>query len=135
MGETTASMKSEDIAGMLDTNAVVVRRTLALLRDAGVVEAVKGTGGGWVLTVPLNKLTLLDVYQALGEPNLFNLGMSMGSNHCLVEKSVNLALASGMDEARKVLMEKFGRIMLSDVASDVRVGLRKRKRSRSSLAR
>src|SRR3546814_1535501 len=38
---------SEAIAKMLRTNPVVVRRTMAGLREAGYVRSVKGHGGGW----------------------------------------------------------------------------------------
>ena len=40
-------MTSEAIARMLGTNPVVVRRTMAGLRDVGYVGPEKGHGGGW----------------------------------------------------------------------------------------
>ncbi|QTG90363.1 Rrf2 family transcriptional regulator, partial [Vibrio furnissii] len=43
-------MTSEQFATMLGTNAVVIRRTMAGLRDAGYVTSTKGQGGGWTLS-------------------------------------------------------------------------------------
>ena len=57
---------SETISRMLDTNPVVVRRTMAGLRSAGYVTSVKGHGGGWTLATPLDELTLRDIHTALG---------------------------------------------------------------------
>ncbi|MGO8470311.1 hypothetical protein AB9F45_39265, partial [Rhizobium leguminosarum] len=33
-----------------------------------------GHGGGWTLVRPLSDITLLDVYNAIGEPHLFAIG-------------------------------------------------------------
>ena len=57
---------SEHLAGMLNTNAAVVRRTMAGLRDRGILTSIKGHGGGWQLARPLEKITLAEIYQALG---------------------------------------------------------------------
>ena len=51
---------SEEIAMMLGTNATVVRRTLAGLREAGLLTSTKGHGGGWSLARPLSEMSLLD---------------------------------------------------------------------------
>ena len=37
---------SEDLAGSVNTNPVVIRRLLGPLRAAGLIETVKGCGGG-----------------------------------------------------------------------------------------
>jgi len=42
-------MTSEWIAGSVGTHAVVIRRQLALLRRAGLVDSKGSTGGGWML--------------------------------------------------------------------------------------
>jgi DNA-binding IscR family transcriptional regulator len=44
MGET--QLTSEQIAGSVNTNPVVIRRLLGLLRTAGYVESTSGPGGG-----------------------------------------------------------------------------------------
>ena len=55
---------SEAIGQMLGTNPVVVRRTMALLKNEGYVSSEKGHRGGWRLAKPLADITLLeDVYK------------------------------------------------------------------------
>ena len=84
MAEQDAPLTSETIGKMLNTNPVVVRRMMSGLRERGYVQSEKGHGGGWVLTRPLSELTLLDVYQALGEPPIFALGLDQS---CLLYTS------------------------------------------------
>ncbi|MFZ2103110.1 MAG: Rrf2 family transcriptional regulator, partial [Oricola sp.] len=53
MSEHEEPMTSETVAAMLSTNPVVARRTMAGLRDAGLLTSKKGHGGGWALAAPL----------------------------------------------------------------------------------
>src|SRR5690554_4882731 len=75
---------SELLAGMLRTNATVVRRTMGGLRDAGIVTSVKGHGGGWSLAKPLGDISLMDIYTALGSPVLFAIGNDEEEPKCLL---------------------------------------------------
>ncbi|TXD40644.1 Rrf2 family transcriptional regulator [Xanthomonas campestris] len=65
MARSAQPMTSEQIARMLSTNAVVVRRTMAGLREAGYVHSSKGHHGGWQLARDLAQVTLLDVHRAV----------------------------------------------------------------------
>jgi Rrf2 family protein len=60
---------SEFIAGSVNTNPVVIRRLLGLMREAGYVDSKKGVGGGWVLLVDPKQITLLDVLKAVEPDN------------------------------------------------------------------
>jgi DNA-binding IscR family transcriptional regulator len=112
------AMTSERIGQMLGTNATVVRRTMAGLREAGYVSSVKGHGGGWTLARPLSDITLLDVYKALGAPELFALGMATDAPDCLVEQAVNASLGQTLHEAERRLLARFGEVRLSEIAAD-----------------
>lgn len=118
MAERDTPMTSEDIATMLTTNAVVVRRTMAGLRDKGYVTSEKGHGGGWRLVTPLSDMTLYDVYAAIGSPAVFALGMADDHPRCLVEQAVNDKLEDALTEARALLFAKFSAISLADIAGD-----------------
>lgn len=118
MAEQDAPLTSETIGKMLSTNPVVVRRMMSGLRDRGYVQSEKGHGGGWVLTRPLSELTLLDVYQALGEPPIFALGLDQSEPKCLVEQAVNAGLEGAMAESRRLLLERFATIRMDQLARD-----------------
>ncbi len=109
---------SDAIAAMLQTNPVVVRRTMAGLRDAGYVTSEKGHGGGWLLARPLAEITLLDIHKALGNPDMFSIGLSGDNPACVIEQSVNVALADAMTEAQALLLSRFGKITLADLARE-----------------
>jgi DNA-binding IscR family transcriptional regulator len=74
MDPAKAPVTSELAGKILDTNPVVVRRMMAGLRDAGHVVSVKGHGGGWTLRHGLDRITMLDVYRAVGEPCVLSIG-------------------------------------------------------------
>lgn len=112
------TMTSERIALILSTNAVVVRRTMAGLRERGIVHAGKGPGGGWSLARPLADITLQDVYEALGAPQMFCLVPTEDHAKCLVEIAVNTALNDTRREAEALILQRFGEIRLSDIAAD-----------------
>ncbi len=107
---------SEQMAQMLQTNPVVVRRTMALLRERGYVQSSKGHKGGWSLAKPLAQITLLDIHQALGDSSVFTIGLTDEHTNCPIEHAVNAALKDVMDEAENLMIKRFGEITL-DVLS------------------
>ena len=109
-------MTSDEIARMLGTNPVVVRRTMAGLRDSGYVRSEKGHGGGWVIAADLGAVTLLDVHRAVGGPHLFTIGNGHGNTDCAVEKVVNEALENALSKAEAMLIAQLGTISLAELA-------------------
>lgn len=63
--EANGVQSSAKIAESLESNPVLVRRILGLLRNRGLVTALEGSGGGWQLAKPAEEITLLDVYAAV----------------------------------------------------------------------
>lgn len=118
MDRHEGSATSETIASMLNTSPVVVRRTMAGLREHGLVLSEKGHGGGFVLLRKLREITLLDVYRALGKPAVFALGTSADKPKCLVEQAVNAALEDALTEAEELLLARFSAVSLADIARD-----------------
>ncbi|ATY33789.1 Rrf2 family transcriptional regulator [Sphingomonas psychrotolerans] len=118
MARHEGPMTSEMIAAMLRTNPVVVRRTMAGLRDAGYVRSEKGHGGGWLLACDLDSVSLLDVHRAVGGPQLFAIGAESDQPDCLVEKLVNEAVADALGEAEALLLARFASVSLGMLARD-----------------
>lgn len=101
---------------MLGTNPVVVRRTLAGLRDAGYVRSEKGHGGGWTIAADLERVSLLDIHRAVGGPRVFAIGNEHANPGCAVEKAVNEALEDALMEAEAMLVARLGAISLAQLA-------------------
>ncbi|WMT87600.1 Rrf2 family transcriptional regulator [Pelagibacterium sp. 26DY04] len=118
MSSHTGAATSETIARMLSTNPVVVRRTMAGLREAGYVRSAKGHNGGWELARPLEEITMADIYRALGSPHLFALGLANDDPRCLVEKSVNARIHDTLGAAEAMILEQFAAMTLAQVRDD-----------------
>lgn len=111
-------MTSEEMAACAGTNPVVIRRTFAGLREAGVVASTKGHGGGWRLGRPLAEISLSQIQDALDEP-ILALPPAHESPGCAVEQAVNRQLDEAVLEARQVLARKLATISLADLAADI----------------
>lgn len=118
MARHEAPLTSDAIARMLSTNAVVVRRTMAGLREAGYVRSEKGHGGGWAIAADLTKVSLLDVHRAVGGPRIFAIGNENPNPDCAVEKVVNDALEDALHQAEALLIERLGAVSLAELARD-----------------
>jgi DNA-binding IscR family transcriptional regulator len=121
MSERDEAATSEALAPMMKTNPVVLRRTLAGLRDAGMVRAEKGHGGGWSLSRKLEDITLGDVYDALGMTTLFGIGHRESKPRCLLEQAVNRAVTGTLAEAEALVLARFRAITVADVLADARL--------------
>jgi len=131
LAEHDGPMTSEELAHHFGTNPVVVRRTLSGLREAGIVASGGGRGGGWRLARALEKISLHDVYRALGAPALFLVGPREASSPCLVDHAVADAMAGAFDEAERLLLQRLASVTLADIASDFHKRAKKAKRHAS----
>jgi DNA-binding IscR family transcriptional regulator len=118
MAELGEPVTSEHLAGHMITNPVLVRRVMAGLREAGFVASANGHGGGWTLSQPLEEITLKQIYDAIGAPDLFALGNRQESPGCLVEQAVNAALDGAFHEAEALLVARLGTITLAQLFAD-----------------
>jgi DNA-binding IscR family transcriptional regulator len=130
MAEHKGPVTSEVLAKAMSTNPVVVRRMMAGLREHGYVRSEKGHGGGWVLARDLAKVTLRDVYDALGRPSLFAMGNRTEAPGCLVERAVNTALDGAFHEAEALLLARLGQVSLAALSGEFHALLAARKGSR-----
>jgi DNA-binding IscR family transcriptional regulator len=127
MDEMDQVVTSEALAPLMKANPVVLRRTLAGLRDAGIVRSEKGHGGGWSLARDLGSVTLGDVYAALGTTTLFTIGHRNERPRCLLEQAVNRSIDETLTRAERLLVARLRSITVADVLADAS---RKSRRSR-----
>jgi DNA-binding IscR family transcriptional regulator len=120
VSEAGGAVTSESLGPMMKTNPVVLRRTMAGLREAGIVRSEKGHGGGWSLARPLESVTLRDVYRALGLSAPFTIGHRERSPRCLLERAVNRTLGAALADAEALLVERLGDTTVASVLADAR---------------
>jgi DNA-binding IscR family transcriptional regulator len=130
MAQEDGPVTSEVLAKAMDTNPVVLRRAMAGLRDQGYVHSEKGHGGGWTLACELSKVTLRDIYAALGSPALLAMGNRTEAPDCVVEEAVNAALRKSFEAAESLLVSRLGEVTLTTLSHDVRRRLAARNRAR-----
>ena len=116
MGLLGGRETSERIAEMLNTNPVVVRRTLGALRAYGIVDSEGGRGGGWKLLRPLDRITVLDVQRALNDGAILRAPVSRDHPACPVERASNSVLEEAHAVAEAELMDKYGSTTLARIA-------------------
>ena len=91
------------IAASVNVNPVVVRRTLGQLKAAGIVTVEAGVGGA-SLARPADKITLLDVFNAVESVNgnLFDFH-DKPNPACPVGRNVHAALDGELEAAQNAL--------------------------------
>ncbi|MGW6902530.1 Rrf2 family transcriptional regulator [Streptomyces sp. NPDC054919] len=110
---------SEQIAGSVNTNPVVIRRLLSELRSAQLVESRRGAGAGWQLTKPLEDITLLDIQQALEPGPLFGLHRATPNQQCPVGYGIRPAMQAVYDGLEDTVQRELARTTLADVLRNV----------------
>jgi len=118
MAERQGLQTSDALARAMGTNPVVIRRIMAGLRQKGFVRSEKGHGGGWTIACDFEEVTLRDIYEALGKPEILAMGNRTEAPGCLVEQAVNAALGEAFDAAEAMLLRRFGEVSLAQLSAD-----------------
>jgi Rrf2 family protein len=113
------AVASERIAASASTNPAVIRRLFSMLNDAGLTMSQLGQGGGAMLARPADRITLLDVFRAVEEQEIFATHRTEPDYSCVVGRNIIPSLKPVMDRATQALMDELGRVTLADVARDV----------------
>ncbi|WP_197375753.1 Rrf2 family transcriptional regulator [Mycolicibacterium baixiangningiae] len=127
--ETDELATSEQVAGSVNTNPVVIRRILGQLKAAGIVESRRGLGAGWFLIRDPDAVTLADVYDAVEPGSLFALHASEPNQACPVGRGIQPALTALYDRADQVLRYELASTTIADVLSEVTARPRGARRS------
>jgi Rrf2 family protein len=113
-------LSSSTIAVSVRTHPVVVRRVLADLRRAGIVEIRRGPKGGVALARPPSRITLRCVWEAVDDGEPLFAGHPAGPNpRC----PTGLAIAGYLDQLRsgaeRLLKDSLRKVTLADLRRDI----------------
>jgi Rrf2 family protein len=108
-------MTSGQVAASVNTNPVIIRRSLGDLHRAGLVDVRRGAGAGWSLAREPDKITLLDVYQAVEPEPLFAMHRTEPNLECPVGRGIRPALGQVYSEVDRALRRELARTSIADV--------------------
>ncbi|MDF2946428.1 MAG: Rrf2 family transcriptional regulator [Bacillales bacterium] len=107
---------SEFIAGSVNTNAVVIRRIMGMLKKAGYIQVRLGTGGA-SLQKRLVEITLLDVYRAVevvDEGELFQIHENPNPN-CPIGANIQATLEIILLQAQEAMENVLKNVTMNDL--------------------
>lgn len=106
------TLSSTDIAGSININAAMVRKSLSVLSREGLVETREGKGGGASLAKPANLILLSDIYKAVNTAPLLG-----KTNHpdpgCKIGKQINSHLVELYSQADNAIINRLSSMTLA----------------------
>ncbi|MDT1940848.1 MULTISPECIES: Rrf2 family transcriptional regulator [Carnobacterium] len=116
-----ATIYSDYIAASVNTNPVVIRRIVGLLKKAGLVDSAPGMGGVTLLKEP-QEITLYDIYNAVSvkDKQLFSLHQDTNPE-CIVGKNIQQSLVGVMRTAEEAMEDELKKTTLADTINEITV--------------
>ncbi|WP_169953758.1 Rrf2 family transcriptional regulator [Microbispora sp. H11081] len=108
-------LTSDQVAASVNTNSVIIRRSLGDLRRAGLVEVRHGAGAGWSLARAPREITLLQVYDAVGGEPPFGLHRSEPNLECPVGRGIRPALNQTYGRVEQAIRRELADTSIADV--------------------
>lgn len=121
ISEAPTSLNSEQMAKSVGTNASYIRKILALLKRAEIVDGHRGVSG-YSLTVPPAQLTLLSVYQAVMEESKIHLlDIHQNANDsCIVGHHIRPVLTELFADAEEAFAGALSATTLADCIAGIK---------------
>jgi len=115
------NVKSEYLAGSVNTNAVVIRRLLSQLGNAKLVTSQTGAAGGARLARDPAEIRLADVYHAVSCGEVFALHRKAPNKECPVGRNIEAVLCNLQKAIDRAVDEKLAEYTLGDVLEKIEV--------------
>lgn len=108
---------STQLAESVKTNPVVIRRLVALLRKASLVDSVSGAHGGFHLAKTPEDITLWMIYQAVKEDQLFH--RPKVNTECDISCNLELLVHDTFDAAEMAMQNELGNVNIASLSEDL----------------
>lgn len=112
---------SDFLASSINVNPVIIRKILSQLKEAGLIEVKRGTGGAFI-TKPLCEITFFDVYQSVNcieENTLFHFHEHPNPD-CPVGKNIHRILDGRLIQIQAAMEQELKTITLADMNEDLK---------------
>ena len=116
---TETDRTSSELAASVNTSPSFIRRTLAKLSKAGLIETSKGKNGCCRLARKPSKISLLDIYLAVEAPKAFSIHHYEALKPCPVSCNIKSALEKALDQTQQGMERSLAKITLADLLSDI----------------
>ena len=111
---------SATLAMSVNTSPSFVRRILAKLSKAGLVETATGKAGACWLAKDAKNISLLDIYEAVDAPKAFSIHDYTEQKTCPVSCNIKIALDHALSKTQKAMEASLKEISLEKIMSDIR---------------
>jgi Rrf2 family protein len=111
---------SAPVTASVGAHEALVRRVLSKLVKAGLVRASRGRNGHSSLAKPANRISLLDIYKALGPPPVFSIHHYPEEKACRVSCTHKEALQGVLNDTQRDFEKSLKKRMLSELIDRAR---------------
>jgi len=108
------------IGSSVNTNPVVIRKILSMLKEANLVEVKRGTGGAYLLR-STDDITLLDVYKAVitnSDNDLFKKQLEPNHN-CPIGANIQAVVEPAMISAQGAMEFELTKVTITDITNQL----------------
>ena len=116
-GQDTTSAR---LARSVNTSPSFVRRVLARLSKAGLVETATGKAGACWIARDAGKISLLDIYAAVDAPKAFSIHNYTEQKACPVSCHIKAALDKALAKTQKAMETSLAGISLAQIVTDLK---------------
>jgi Rrf2 family protein len=117
-GEVRGFVTSEQIAGSVHANPVILRGLLGMMEKEHLVRVQRGTNAGWKLARKPEEITLLDVYRAVKPQPLFSLHHTPPNPSCSIGCGIVPTLKDVYANVQDALDQELARTTIADILCD-----------------
>lgn len=108
-------VKSEYIACLVKTNAVVIRRLMCELSRANLIESQSGASGGSWLKKEAQNISLWEIYRAVETGEVFSLHKPAEEANCQISCNIAEVLREVQTKIDAAIEQSLSEIKLADV--------------------
>ena len=117
--ESEYKITSDFLSSSIQVNPVIIRKLLGQLKEAGLIEVKRGSGGASLAKEP-GEITLLDVFNAVESLDggmLFHFHENPNPD-CPVGRSIHPVLDGRLEQIQRAMEKEMQSITLEDIFND-----------------
>lgn len=114
-------LTSDFLASSVNVNPVVIRRLLQQLKNAGIVNVIRGSGGAEIAK-PIEDITLLDIYNAVEcveEGSLFHFHENP-NKLCPVGRNIHNVLDGKLEVIQNTMENEMKSVTIADIVNEAK---------------